>query len=235
MHSQSHQIVNIVASKNCRIIDIFTDLGKLPISYIPKFREYGTWWLSWEQQLLPHLPYYLEVLSRDWFQNTNYFNCFLRWRALIQKGIPWGTGHVCTLSLVLLVSLQQHMSNSSKAKDLKGSTVCTLEKEWAIPWGLTSPVYLRSNLKFLTEDGKNIHEKQVPVYMVYNLPFHHPMKMVLLTKKNTLFFVIYEFTPKSKKSPFLVQENRQAFHGRNWRFLLWLLVEKFLHHTLSDI
>ena len=84
---------------------------------------------------------------------------------------------------------------------------------------LVSPVHLRSNLKFLIQDGKNVHEKQLPVYTVYNLPFQHPMKMVLLTKKNTLFFVISEFTPKSKKVPFLIQENGQAFHRRNWRFL----------------
>ena len=55
-------------------------------------------------------------------------------------------------------------------------------------------------MKFLTQEGKTVHEKEVPFFTVYNFPFQYPMKMVLTTKKYAVPCLILIHS-KEEKSP----------------------------------
>ena len=118
-----HHRMNIVASKNCSIMVIFSDLEKLPIS-LPHPRKMEQDGSPENSKVAPSALLFRGVLQQETdsrIQTT--FAGFWDYLNLTPKRIPWGAGHVCTLSLVLLVSIQQHMSNSCKAKDFQRMSI----------------------------------------------------------------------------------------------------------------
>ena len=218
-------------------MDIFSHLENLPISNTNKPQEHETSWLFWEKKGCPHLPYYLEVfISKKWIPEYKLL-------LLVSEMTCTYTNrgyHEEQIMCVLCLWFSWWVFNSTWAtvvnqKTSKGSTLCTLEKEWAIPGGLISPVHLRSSLKFLAQDGKKCTWETRPCLHSLYPPLSSPHENLPSNKKIQCSLSYLNSLQRAKKVPFLIQENRQAFHRRNWRFLHWLLMEEFLHHTLSNI